>query len=62
MKIKQPEHQWLMPVILATQETVISRITVQSPPGQTVYEILSLKNPSHGEKPASSTKIAGKTG
>jgi hypothetical protein len=32
------------PVILATQEAEIKRIAVQSQPGQTVRETLSLKN------------------
>jgi hypothetical protein len=32
-----------MPVILATQETEIRRITVRSQPGQIVLEILSQK-------------------
>jgi hypothetical protein len=32
-----------MPVILAIQEAEIRRITVQSPPGQTVHETLSQK-------------------
>jgi hypothetical protein len=36
-------HQWLTPVILATQETEIRRITVRSQPGQIVYETLSQK-------------------
>jgi hypothetical protein len=35
------EHEW--PIILATQETEIRRITVQSQPGQIVHEALSRK-------------------
>jgi hypothetical protein len=34
-------QQWLMPIILATQETEIRRIAAQSQPGQMVYETLS---------------------
>jgi hypothetical protein len=36
-------HQWLTPVILATQEAQIRRIVVQSQPGQIVPETLSQK-------------------
>jgi hypothetical protein len=34
-------HQWLMPVVLDTQEAEIRRITVQSQPRQIVRETLS---------------------
>jgi hypothetical protein len=34
-------HQWLMPVILATQGAEIRRIVVLSQPGQIVRETLS---------------------
>jgi hypothetical protein len=36
-------HQWLMPIILATEEAEI-RITVQSQSGQIVCETLPQKN------------------
>jgi hypothetical protein len=39
-------HQWLMPVILATQDAEIRRITFQIQPGQIVHKTLSQKNPS----------------
>jgi hypothetical protein len=40
---KRAGHQWLMPVILATQEAGIRKIVVQSQPGQIVHETLSQK-------------------
>jgi hypothetical protein len=33
-------HQWLMPVILTTQEAEIRRFEVRSQPGEIVYETL----------------------
>jgi hypothetical protein len=39
-------HQWLTPVILATQEAEIRKVTAQSQPRQIVQETLSQKNPS----------------
>jgi hypothetical protein len=39
-------HRWLIPVILATQETEIRRVTVWSQCRQIVCETLSQKNPS----------------
>jgi hypothetical protein len=38
------ERWWLTPVILATQEAEIRRITVQSQTRQRVHETLSRKN------------------
>jgi hypothetical protein len=37
----QVKHQWLMPVILVTQEAEIKRITIQNKPGHIVQETLS---------------------
>jgi hypothetical protein len=45
-KLTSARHQWLPPVILATQETEIRKITVRSQPRQIVHETLSQKNPS----------------
>jgi hypothetical protein len=39
-------HQWLMPVILATEEAEIRRISARSQPWQIVHKILSRKYPS----------------
>jgi hypothetical protein len=48
-------HQWLMPVILATQKTEIRRIVVQSQPGQIDGETLSQKK----KKKASQKWVGG---
>jgi hypothetical protein len=45
-KKEEAECQWLMPVILAIQETEIKRIAVRSQTWQIVHETLSQKNPS----------------
>jgi hypothetical protein len=42
----RPAHQWLTPVILATQEAKIRRIVVRNQPRQIVSKILSQKTPS----------------
>jgi hypothetical protein len=34
-------HQWLMPIIPATQEAEFRRLAVQSHPGQRILEIIS---------------------
>jgi hypothetical protein len=44
LKILLSTSQWLTPVLLATQEAEIRRISVQSQPGQIVHETLSRKN------------------
>jgi hypothetical protein len=43
---KSTGRQWHTPVILATQEAEIRRITVQSQTGQIICETTSQKNPS----------------
>jgi hypothetical protein len=36
LKLKWAGHQWLMPVILVTQEAEMRRTAIQSQPGQKV--------------------------
>jgi hypothetical protein len=40
-KRRMAGHQWLTPVILASQEAEIRKIPVQSQPGQIVHKTLS---------------------
>jgi hypothetical protein len=47
---RQARHQWLTPVILATQEAEVRRITVLSQPGQIVCKTLSQRNPSQRKR------------
>jgi hypothetical protein len=42
-KVKQARHQWLTPVILATEEAEIRRIMVRRQPRQIVHKTLSQK-------------------
>jgi hypothetical protein len=44
--LEKAGHQWLIPIILATQEAEIRRIMVQSQSGKMAHETLSRKNPS----------------
>jgi hypothetical protein len=44
-KTIEARRQWLMPVILTTQEAEIKKIMVPSQPGQIVCKTLSQKNP-----------------
>jgi hypothetical protein len=44
--LRSAECQWLMPVILATQEAEIRRIEGESQPGQIVHKTLSRKKQS----------------
>jgi hypothetical protein len=43
-------HQWLMPIILATQEAKIRRIVVQSQLKQIVHKTLSRKKKNQHKK------------
>jgi hypothetical protein len=45
----QASRQWLMPIILGTQEAEIRKIVVQSQPRQVVLETLSRKK-QHNKK------------
>jgi hypothetical protein len=46
-----------MPVILATQEAEIRKITILSQPGQIVHKTLSQKNPSQKKRPVEWLKV-----
>jgi hypothetical protein len=49
LKRKEARCQWFTPVILATQEAEIRRITVQRQPGEIVHETLISKKNHHKE-------------
>jgi hypothetical protein len=50
LKKNKARHQWLTPVILATQEAEIRRIAVLSQPKQTGHKTLSQKYPTTTKK------------